>query len=120
MGIETSFIGENGEVRNMGSEEIAALAFIEQADRAKHRLGHKDILALKRYRDMRLRPGSFLAAVVCNNLSDACKYADPSNRRKLFEYIEWLYNNAPATCWGSNEKMEAWIKQGEEKLNEQN
>jgi len=37
--------------------------------------------------------------------------ADVRNRRRLFEYINYLYNFVPVVCWGSKEKFENWIEQ---------
>lgn len=48
-------------------------------------------------------------AVLSNDLKEACGRADSFNRRILFEIVVWLYNNAPITCWGSPEKVDAWL-----------
>jgi hypothetical protein len=41
-------------------------------------------------------------------LRGACERADDTNRHFLFEYVFWLYNHAPAACWGSPERFRAW------------
>jgi hypothetical protein len=55
-------------------------------------------------------PGSFLQAVLENNLREAFGRADLTNRAALFDIVSWLYNDAPADCWGSPEKVMAWSK----------
>jgi hypothetical protein len=56
-------------------------------------------------------PGSFLTAVLENNLSEACGRADTTNRRTLFEHVMFLYNDAPFDCWGSPVNVSEWIRQ---------
>lgn len=54
-------------------------------------------------------PGSFLAAVLSNDLKNAVAFADDENRCALPQIIRWLYNEAPNPCWGSPEKFGAWL-----------
>ena len=65
---------------------------------------------LHNYATFGLPPGSFLSAVICNDLVEACGRGDPESLRNLPAIVAWLYNEAPAECWGSREKMDAWIK----------
>lgn len=53
-------------------------------------------------------PGDFLQAVLRNDLQDACGRADDYNRWILFDIVSHLYNECPAPCWGSPEKVKAW------------
>ena len=62
----------------------------------------------QRYCENHIPLGDFGTAVVCNNLKEACVRADDINRHALFEIVQWLYNEAPSTCWGSPEKVKAW------------
>lgn len=55
-------------------------------------------------------PGSFLTAVLCNDLMDACGRADELNILNLPAYCAYLYNEAPSTCFGSPEKVRAWVE----------
>ena len=55
-------------------------------------------------------PGDFLTAVITNDLRDAIARADDHNQVNLPAYIAYLNNEAPGQCWGSREKMNAWIK----------
>jgi hypothetical protein len=73
---------------------------------------------IERYINHGIKPGSFLCAVIENNLSEAHKYADEENLQNIPAYIHYFYNECPMTCWGSKEKMEKWMesfKSGEEK-----
>ena len=54
-------------------------------------------------------PGGFLFAVLCNNLVDAFGKADETNFARLSDWAEWLWNEAPSTCWGSKERVNDWI-----------
>jgi hypothetical protein len=54
--------------------------------------------------------GQFLTAVLCNNLREAIGHGDDENVANLPAFIGYLYNEAPATCWGSPEKHSAWIE----------
>ena len=62
-----------------------------------------------------VKPGDFLTAVLENNLRVACERADDENLRNLPAYVGYLYNELPAECWGSKEKVTAWQ---EKKLSE--
>lgn len=61
------------------------------------------------YIEMGTPPGGFLRAVLINDLREACARADPINRHRLFTYVCFLYNKAPSSCWGSEERVQTWI-----------
>lgn len=65
--------------------------------------------AMKRYIENGIPPGHFLTAILSNDLKEACARADDDHRYRLFDIVGWLYNEAPASCWGSPEKFEAWL-----------
>lgn len=67
--------------------------------------------ALRRYVLEGLQPGSFLTAVICNDLRNAVFQADDDNYPLLKLYLQWLYNVAPAPCWGSYDKMQNWMRE---------
>lgn len=52
--------------------------------------------------------GGFLTAVLCNDLKEAVGRADEQCLDNLVAIVGWLYNEAPAACWGSLEKVNAW------------
>lgn len=56
------------------------------------------------------QPGSFLYAVLCNNLVEAAANADDINRHLLFEWASLLYNEIPRNAWGSPDVVNAWIE----------
>jgi hypothetical protein len=64
---------------------------------------------LRLYICHRIEPGSFLSAVLSNNLTESFGRADYVNRDQLFNYVTFLYNYAPSECWGSKEKYQAWL-----------
>lgn len=57
-------------------------------------------------------PGSFLAAVIRNDLKDACSRADDENKHLLLNYVRFFYNYAPINSWGSPENYKAWLESG--------
>lgn len=56
--------------------------------------------------------GSFCMAVVENNLFRAFEKADLVNQQGMSAIVTWLWNYAPTKCWGSPEKVEAWMGHG--------
>lgn len=70
---------------------------------------------MRLYIESGINPGSFLRAVLENNLMEALGRADHINRHALFEYGSFLYNEAPPNCFGSPENVAAWIKAHEHK-----
>lgn len=64
------------------------------------------------YIDHGIEPGSFMSAVLCNDLRLACMQADYWNIRNIPAYISFLYNWAPSGCWGQEDKFVAWIEEG--------
>ena len=55
-----------------------------------------------------IKPGSFLHAVLRNDLIDAVNFADEENRPLLREYTLFLYNYAPMGCWGAEHRVRHW------------
>ena len=66
---------------------------------------------LERYIEDKIEPGGFLVKVLENDLFGAMGAADFHNRMILFDIVSWIYNNAPATCWGSKDQIIAWLKE---------
>jgi hypothetical protein len=65
--------------------------------------------SLRRYILHGEAPGSFLTAVLVNDLHQACAHADDENLRNLPAFMCYLYNEAPSPCWGSPKKFAEWI-----------
>ena len=72
-----------------------------------------------RYVNYGVEPGSFLTAVISNNLSEAVGQADDNNMPNLPAYMSYFYNETPSPCWGSKEKMKAWMDSFHVKTDEQ-
>ena len=56
--------------------------------------------------------GSFLHAVMCNDLMQAMAYADERNRACMHGICSYVYNEVPAMCHGSVERYDAWVAKG--------
>ena len=69
------------------------------------------VSVIKDYVEHGYDPGSFLSAVICNNLREAVNRADDGNMRNLPAFVIFLCNNTPAGCWGSKRNMEWWIRE---------
>lgn len=68
--------------------------------------------SLDRYVMHRVPTGNFLCAVLANNLMEAFGRADINNRYLLFDICSYVYNEIPVNCYGSEEKVNAWLKEG--------
>lgn len=66
---------------------------------------------LHRYIENAVPPGSFLLAVLRNDLRAAVAVADSMSLIALPDLVRWLYNDAPRGCSGSPEIVKAYIKQ---------
>ena len=67
---------------------------------------------MKLYIEEGIEPGSFMSAVLCNDLMEACNRADHVNIERLRDYASFLYNHAPRSCYGSREIFSKWIGHG--------
>jgi hypothetical protein len=67
-------------------------------------------LAFKSYFEKKLYPGSFLTAVLSNNLVKTVSTADSFNLAALPLIVEYMYNYLPYECWGSEEKIHNWCE----------
>lgn len=67
---------------------------------------------LTRYLTFGMEPGRFLCAVLENDLAGAAgRCSEPTEERVeacLRSLVQFLYNYAPAACWGSREKRVEW------------
>lgn len=53
-------------------------------------------------------PGSFLSAVLRNDLISAAENADEQNKHALYEWAVFVYNAVPVAARGSREAIENW------------
>lgn len=63
---------------------------------------------LVRYFCDRILPGGFLQSVLCNELAEACRRADPFTGRCLPEVMAYLDQFATPEAWGSRDRVFAW------------
>lgn len=63
---------------------------------------------LAMYLEVGIAPGSFMTAVLCNDLKGAVARADDTNRRFIYEWVYWLYNYAPTGSWGGPDEFQNW------------
>ncbi len=99
----------------MGTDE-AVRAYIEaKRDKANtdcvYAAIRSDVIdSLLRYAYEGVPTGGFLHAVLCNDLREAVARADRDNERTLKAIVTFCYMEIPAPCWGSAEKVTAWIE----------
>ena len=62
------------------------------------------------YIERHVLPGSFVRACLENNLTMAFGKADEINRERRSDIVRFLHNEAPGTCWGSRERVKAWVE----------
>ncbi len=66
--------------------------------------------SLDLYANHHVSTGSFLRAVLENDLMGAIGRADNQNHADLREICMYVYNELePGTCWGSKEKVKEWL-----------
>ena len=63
---------------------------------------------IERYVEFGVPTGSFLQAVLENDLMEAMGRADDDNRNDIFEICSYIYNETPSACHGSPEKVKQW------------
>ena len=67
---------------------------------------------MARYIEEGCPTGRFLEYVIKNKLVDSFGLADEINKYRMFDICDFLYNQAPIPCWGSEKKYNEWIKKG--------
>lgn len=66
--------------------------------------------SIDRYAKGRIPPGSFLIAVLENDLRMAMGRADRRNREALWDVVRYCVNEIPSSCWGSPELVNQWLE----------
>lgn len=66
----------------------------------------------QRYFEGHIPPGSFITAVLANDLIGAAGAADWINQQLLFQYAQFLYwlPGQYREAWGSYEKVQKWLE----------
>lgn len=70
------------------------------------------LTAIRNYADHHHPLGHFLTAVMSNNLMESVARADEESLAALHPICIYVYNEIPSNCWGSPEKVAAWLKAG--------
>lgn len=68
--------------------------------------------SLDRYAMSGCPTGGFLRAVLEHDLFAAFNLADDDNSLLMRDLVMYIHNRLPATCHGSPEEVDAWIKNG--------
>lgn len=63
-------------------------------------------------------PGSFVRAVLENDLRMAVAHADPFSRATLSAIVTYCEEALPSGSWGSPEKARAWMEQAKKQVGE--
>ena len=64
---------------------------------------------LKNYVLNHISTGGFLHAVLVNDLFSAIGRADETNKLEIHKIIQFIYNELPTTCYGSQESYLKWL-----------
>jgi hypothetical protein len=62
------------------------------------------------YINERWQPGSFLQAVLSNDLFEAIGRADEESCQNIKPIVAWVYNNVPSKLYGTREKVNNHLK----------
>jgi hypothetical protein len=64
------------------------------------------------YIEQGIEPGSFMVAILSNDLMGAFQRADHVNVEFMRHWADWLYNDCPMAARGKPERVENWIVNG--------
>jgi hypothetical protein len=65
--------------------------------------------SLSRYVDHRIETGSFLRAVLENDLFEAINRADKDSLMALPRIVNYIHNNIRSDCYGSEALVNLWL-----------
>jgi hypothetical protein len=68
------------------------------------------VAAIDRFVQHRIAPGSFVRAILSNDLTGAFRTADEDSLRGLLDIMRYIHWNIPAGCHGSESKVKKWLK----------
>ena len=83
---------------------------LRQGDPQYQRLPNYFFGSMQRYLIHGVPTGSFLHAVMSNDLKHAVECADDDNRERLWVYVLWMVNYLPSITWGSGERIKNWVE----------
>ena len=67
--------------------------------------------ALIRYAENGIHPGSFLTAVLRNDLQQAFQCADDQNTAAMKQWVGWMTWHLPACAWKTEENIQKWMQE---------
>lgn len=82
---------------------------IDRVDEGAYLIPAYMVGAAKRYILQGIPPGSFLTAVISNDLREAFARADDDNAAAMHGWVRFFFNYAPSGCWGSPERYSNWL-----------
>ena len=88
-------------------------SWIDEMIRKYPSVPHLTIESLDRYLQDRIPTGSFLHAVLSNDLRESFGRADSFNTAALGEIVKLCYWDIPGCAWGSPEDVRSWLAQEE-------
>lgn len=68
------------------------------------------VAAIDRFVEHRIAPGSFVRAVLCNDLAAAFRTGDEDSLRGLEDIMRYIHWEIPGGCHGSESKVKKWLK----------
>lgn len=89
------------------SHEARGLSSHTQYDR--FRSYEAAIESIDLYISHRAHPGSQTMAMLENDLREAFGCADDIRRTVIFSILNYLWNDVDFRCWGSKERVAAWL-----------
>ena len=101
--IEHRFLN-NKETTTVPTQETTTL-------RRRDYMPDKLAASLERYVERGIPTGGFLRACLENDLLLATSTADDKNILILRDISKYICNELPAPCWGSREKVKAWLRE---------
>lgn len=67
------------------------------------------LMSLDMYAQEKRPVGSFLKAVLENDLFMAVGYADPESMACLKKIVTYIHCQLPSGCWGSKDNVKEWL-----------
>lgn len=84
--------------------------FIKRIPHAYFPIRRDSIETLNSYVLNGTTPGSFILAVLCNDLWLTFSKADDDNLKRVFATIYYVHNCLPRESWGSESAVKNWIE----------
>lgn len=82
----------------------------EMIERGRHLVPPHMWDAVTGYYLHRFQPGSFMTALLSNDLMGALGRADDVNAANIQRWCQFLYNYTPAGSYGTPERVRQWLK----------